>query len=211
MENPVENNVTASLALGTWIGRGQAFGLIAYKSLAAKAQALLEVKESGAYKILGLDWDQFCPQHVGLTRRQVDSIIQNLKEFGETYFQLKEIVTISPEAYRQIAPKIQAESIEIDGEMVRIVPENAVRIRDVVNRLRVDLRKAQDDLRHANDDIDILTTPEIAGLQARMDSCFYELRCMAPGLAAKKQHDLLRALVQRGMNILNEISRNWLQ
>ncbi|HEY2014170.1 MAG TPA: hypothetical protein VGH38_11760 [Bryobacteraceae bacterium] len=206
----MEQTLTESVALGVRIGRGQAFACIAYKSLAAQAQALMEVKESGSYKLLGLDWEQYCPQHAGLSRRQVDSLIDSLKEFGATYYRLKELINISPETYRRIAPQIQDDCLEIEGELVPIAPENAIRIREAVTGLRSDLRKARESLREANKDIDILTTPELAGLQSRLDSCFYDLRMMAPGLVARKEHTVLRAFVQHASAILNEISNTWL-
>lgn len=131
------------LDLGAWIGRGQAFGMVANQSLAAQAQCLQQIRDSGAYKTTDLKWEEFCLQHIGLSKQRVDELIRNLEEFGATYFRLSEIVRISPEAYRQIAPKIEGEQIEIEGKMVPIVPENAVRIRAAVQRLRTALQDAK--------------------------------------------------------------------
>jgi len=203
----MENDVTQSVALGIWIGRGQAFGGIAYKNLADMAKCLEEVKESGSYKIVNPDWEQFCPNHVGLSRRQVDGIIHNLKEFGDTFYQLSEFVNISPETYRQIAPKIHDHQIEIDGVMVPIAAENAIRIRDAVNRMRTQLRQAHEDVRKANDDLDLLTSPEVIALQTRLDACFADIRCLLPRLAANHEDASLRALVDYSIAHLQELAK----
>lgn len=207
----MENDVTQSVALGIWIGRGQAFGGIAYKNLADMAKCLEEVKESGNYKIVEPDWEQFCPNHIGLSRRQVDGIIHNLKEFGDTFYQLSEFVNISPETYRKIAPNIHDHQIEIDGVMVPIAAENAIRIRDAVNRMRTQLRKAQEDVikaqndaRQANDDVEALTSPEVTGLQTRLDACFADMRRLIPRLA-KNNDAALRALVSYSIAHLQDI------
>jgi len=202
----MENDVTRAVSLGVWIGRGQVFGGMAYKSLVDMAKCLEEVRESGSYKIVEPDWEQFCPTHVGLTRRQVDTIIHNLKEFGDTYYQLSEFVNISPETYRKIAPNIHDHQIEIDGVMVPIAAENAVQIRDAVNRMRTQLRKAQEEARQANDDLDVLTSPEVTALQTRLDACFADMRRLIPRLSDKDDHALC-ALVSYSIATLQGMSK----
>ncbi|HEY2013053.1 MAG TPA: hypothetical protein VGH38_06095 [Bryobacteraceae bacterium] len=195
----MENDANQFVDLGTWVGRSQAFGAIGNQCLAAQAKCLQEVRESQAYKLLGLDFEEFCEQRVGLSCRQVETIIRNLKEFGETYFQLSEIVSISPDAYRKIMPKIQDQQIEISGEMVPIIPENSVRIREAVNRLRAELRKA-------NEDVEVLTSPEIASLQSRLDAWLEDLRRMAPRLASKNEDVPLRGLIDYSIGHLQKIA-----
>jgi hypothetical protein len=90
-----------------------------------------------------LNWTDFCLKYVGVSRQRVDVLIQSLDEFGDTYFNLSRIVAVSPETYRQIAGNIEGEQIEINGEKVPIVPENAARIRAAVTQMRVELNKKQ--------------------------------------------------------------------
>ena len=158
--------------LGACIGRAQAFGLIANQCSAAQADSLRRIRDAAAYKLLHLTWDEFCREHAGLSRTRVDTLIDCLEEFGETYFRLSEIVHISPEAYRQIAPRIQAEQLEIEGELVDIVPENATRIRAGVTRLRNQLKQAQ----HAADRAGM---PAIAELHNRLHECFQKMSALA--------------------------------
>jgi len=174
--------------LGTWLGRGQAFGLVANQTLAAQARCLRTIRETEAYKSVCATWEEFCLQYVGLPRRRVDELIEKLEEFGETYFRLSEIVRISPETYRQIAQKVVDGSIEIGGELVPIVPENAPRIRSAVARMRSELKQA----RH---EADIHSTPSISHLMARVDSIYEEMtRQAGRPLITDQQKAQLRGL-----------------
>jgi hypothetical protein len=127
------------LELGARIGRQQAFGVIANKCSAAQALALKQMKENRVYEQLGITWDEFCERHSGVCRRTADRIIGQYDEFGETYFRLSNLVNVSPDAYRALAPAIAGNSIDIGGEEVPIIPENAARIREFVRaQKRVD-------------------------------------------------------------------------
>ncbi len=122
--------------LGTAVGRSQAFAVIANKCSAAQAESMHRIHESQTYKSTGLSWEDFCIQHFGLSRRRVDEIIQRLEEFGTTYFQLCDLVRISPEDYRRLAPSVAGETLDIGGESIPIAPENAARIRQAVATLK---------------------------------------------------------------------------
>jgi hypothetical protein len=141
--NCMLENVDQQFELGAWVGRSQAFGLVANHCSAAQARCLQNLRESDQYKSKGLNWTDFCLKYVGVSRQRVDVLIQSLDEFGDTYFNLSRIVAVSPETYRQIAGNIEGEQIEINGEKVPIVPENAARIRAAVTQMRVELNKKQ--------------------------------------------------------------------
>jgi hypothetical protein len=149
--------------------------------------------------LLGLTWEEFCPNYAGLTRPRVDVLIQNLEEFGATYFRLSEIVRISPETYRRMVPKIEGEQIDIGGEMVSIVPENAVRIRLAVHRMRAELQQAKEQA-------EVLASPGITSLQSRLDSCFEETSRMAGRILSRLEVTALRGLVIYSTHHLKEIS-----
>jgi len=76
---------------GAWVGRQQAFAVIASKCSAAQAAALKEIKQSRVYETLGLTWQEFCLQHAGMTRERADALIRQFDEFGEDYFRLSQI------------------------------------------------------------------------------------------------------------------------
>jgi hypothetical protein len=146
--------------LGAWTGRGQAFGMIANQSSAAQAECLRQIRDTASYKCLHLTWEEFCRDHAGITRPHVDAAIRNLEEFGAAYFRLAEIVRISPKLYRQIAPAVNAESLDVDGESISIAPENAARIRQAVYRLRGELKESRK--REL-----ALSTPDVAALKPK--------------------------------------------
>ena len=85
---------------------------------------------------LGLTWEEFCKDHVGISRQHADNLIRQHAEFGDAYFRLSEIARVSPRAYRQIAGHVDGESIEIDGEILALTPANAGRIRAAIQKLR---------------------------------------------------------------------------
>ena len=196
----MENNAIDHVSLGTQLGRGQAFGVIAFKCSAAQAKCLQEIQESGSYKLLGLTWDDFCAQRIGLSGRRVEMIVRNLKEFGETYFHLSEIVNVSPETYSKLVPHIEDETIEFDGEMIPIAPENAARIRAAVHRLRVRLRSTAQTLEKH-------TSPSITSLQTRLDACFNDMSRLHPRLQVNHEVDWLRGLINYSLTRLRELER----
>jgi hypothetical protein len=153
-----------SLESDAWVGRQQAFALIASKCSAAQAHALKEIKESRAFEQLGLTWEEFCLQHVGLRRERADALIHQFDEFGEDYFRLSQIARISAETYRQVAPKVERDTVNIDGEEIELTLPNAARIRAAIKKMRQErnqARRAADfrepfglaDLRHRHDAI----------------------------------------------------------
>lgn len=195
----MDRDTSESVELGAWLGRGQAFGMVASECSAAHAECLRNMRDSGSYKLLGLTWEEFCPTYAGLTRQRVDVLIQNLEEFGATYFRLSEIVRISPQTYRQMVPKIEGQQIDIGGEMVSIVPENAVRIRQAVHRMRAELQQVKEQA-------EVLASPGITSLQSRLDSCFEEMSRMAVRALSRLEVTGLRGLVGYSINHLKEIS-----
>jgi hypothetical protein len=162
MPDPFDNNV---LEIGRSIGLGQAFGLVATKCSASQARCIQSIRDERRYVALGLTWEEFCRTHLGVSRAYADQLIRNLREFGEAYFQLSQILRISETGYREIAGSVSGEAIEINGEHIPIAPENAARLRAAVARLRADLDRARATPR----------TGIVISLQERLDSCFKEM------------------------------------
>ncbi len=133
-----------SLGAGSWTGRQQAFALMAAKCSLAQARCLRQIRESHAYREYGISWDQFCVKYAGISRSKADRIIRQFKEFGDTYFRLTEIASLSDETYRKLAPHIQDDqTIVIAGEQIPILPENAPRIRAAIQTFREEIRDLQ--------------------------------------------------------------------
>lgn len=134
--------ITEIVELGVSIGKEQTFGLIARGCTAAQAEYIRQMKQSESYKILGLTWDQYCPKYLGISRVTADEIVHRLETLGKDFFRLREFMRISPKVYRRIQPAVKGESIEINGEMVPITPDNSARIRAAVLKIRSELTAA---------------------------------------------------------------------
>ena len=154
----------ALLEVGTWIGRHQAFGLIASKCSAADAACLREIRDNKHYRVLGLTWDEFCSRHAGVDHRTADRIVERLEEFGEAYFNLSQLMPIQPSGYRELASSVTGNTIELDGRKIPITPENAPHIIEAVRELRSRLDREQSKSRIP-----------FSALQNRLDLCHSEL------------------------------------
>src|SRR5580704_8216854 len=110
----------------------QAFNVLAQQCSSARVACLKQVRDTNAYKSLNLTWEEFCPEHAGISRKHADRLIAQLGEFGVPYFQLTDIVPVSPAAFRQIEPTIVDGALEFHGEQIPITRENAVKIKAAV-------------------------------------------------------------------------------
>jgi hypothetical protein len=137
------DNIKEYIEAGACAGRAQAFALIASRCSADQALTLKQLKESRAFEKFGLTWDDFCRNHVGLSRSQADRIIARLDEFGEAYFRLARFARISDEAFREVAPQVTAESIDIEGEPIPLTPRNAPKIRAAIRAIQNQVRQAR--------------------------------------------------------------------
>ena len=131
-----ENEFENVLEIGTWLGRRQAFSLIAGRCSAADAKCLRELRESKKYKLLGLTWEECCKQRAGIGRSTADQIIQNLEEFGPDYFVIAQVTGISASEYRRIRGSVSNHALMHAGEEIPIEVENASRLVAAVDALR---------------------------------------------------------------------------
>ncbi|MCA9642240.1 MAG: hypothetical protein KC492_16150 [Myxococcales bacterium] len=134
------------------IGRHQGLDMISAMGSLMAAQLAKRLKSTKEYKRLGFDWEEFCSRYLGKSRQQVDLSIKNLEEFGSIYFNLSEVVKVSPQTYRAIEGSINEEgAIEFGGEAVKIEKANAARVREIVEHLRKEAEKERQratDLKH---------------------------------------------------------------
>jgi hypothetical protein len=156
---------------GAWVGRQQAFAMIANGCSAAQALCLKQVRETRLFEKLELTWEEFCKEFAGISRAQADRLIQQHEEFGDAYFRLSEIARISPETYRQIASQVSDDGIEFDGGKLALIPENAPKIRAAVQTLRAQLKQVREAGQPAS--------PGIAQLVIRLDALLEEVSTMS--------------------------------
>jgi hypothetical protein len=92
----------------------------------------------------GLTWEEFCKDYAGISRQHAENLIRQYAEFGDAYFRLSEIARVSPKTFQRIARHVVADngadSLEIDGQKLPLIPENAAKIRAAIHSLRNQVR-----------------------------------------------------------------------
>lgn len=184
---------------GMAIGRQQAFAVIAAKCSAAQALTLKKIKETRVYEALGFTWDAYCPEYFGISRVTADRIIQQLSEFGQSYFRLGELTRITEGEFRQIASKVTDEAVEFDGESIPLTPENAPRLRQAVRALRAQLRNAQSRLPPSSGAVSQFLT--------RLDALLSDMRRLNRPLLTAMERQSLRGLAHYAVEKWSEIAR----
>ena len=140
-EIPAE--VAEGLDLGLFLGQHQTLGVVAGRCSAAQAAGLRRLRNEGKFKRLNPRWRDFCAQYLRISGAEADRLIQCWEEFGPAYFELAQLVRISPPAYRQIAPAIRDGALLVDGEAIGLNLENARRLTAAVADLRRSIPKRQ--------------------------------------------------------------------
>ena len=124
------------LDLGLLVGQNQTFGLLSGRCSAAFAATLQRLRQEEKYKVLTPRWRDFCAQYLRISGAEADRVIQCWEEFGAAYFDLAQLVRISPKTYRQIAPAIREGALLVEGEPIGLNVENARKLAAAVADLR---------------------------------------------------------------------------
>jgi hypothetical protein len=193
MEAPV------SVAVGTWIGQEQAFNALAQQCSSARVACLKQVRDTESYKSLNLTWDEFCPEHAGISRSQADRLISQLSQFGVPYFQLTDIVPVSPAVYREIEPAIVDGTIEFRGEQVPITQENATKIKAAVYALRKAVERAESGNL-------VRSRPNITSLQIRFDAYCEDIRRLIHHAKFEESKPAIRGLLVYSAGKIDELT-----
>jgi hypothetical protein len=127
---------TAGLDLGMWLGRREAYGIIAGTCSAAEVASLREIRQQNLFTSHARSWDEFCINLLHVCRRTIDDQIANLEEFGPDFFRLSQITRISAETYRAIRAEITTDGLRLDGQVIALIPENNRRVSAAVAALR---------------------------------------------------------------------------
>ena len=122
--------------LGMMLGNRRAFAAVAGRCSAADAECLRRIRDQKLYLRRAATWEEFCPNHLGLSRAHANRIIRNLEEFGPDYFEVAQLTRITPEQYRAIAPAIRERNIHVNGQAIALIPENSDRVTAAVAELR---------------------------------------------------------------------------
>lgn len=117
--------VDNAIDLGMWIGRRQALATVAGGCSAADAKCLRALREQKKYRLLGMNWEQFCKEKLGMSRSAADQIIALEKELGSAYFTFAQVTGATPDQFRQLRPAISGQKLLHAGEEIPIDAEHA--------------------------------------------------------------------------------------
>src|SRR6266705_108061 len=84
-----------SLCLNRWMGRREAFGLVAGRCAAADIETLRQIREQKLYKQKRSTWAECCALDLHVARRSVDREIGYLEEFGPEFFHVRQMAHIT--------------------------------------------------------------------------------------------------------------------
>jgi hypothetical protein len=124
--------------VGTWVGRKQAFSLVAGRCSAADAEILFEIREKKLFRTIEPTWEEFCVKRLGMTRGYVDRIIRQYNQLGPNFSKLTCFTRIKPAEYRLIAGAVTEDGLAYGGEVIALEPENAPKLAEAVEALRRD-------------------------------------------------------------------------
>jgi hypothetical protein len=132
-----------ALDLGRLLGQRRALTAVAGRCTAAHAQLLRRIHDEKLYLPLSRTWEGFCGPHLAVSRRHADRLISLLNRFGPIYFELSQLVGISPREYLAIEPAVREHTIVVNGEAISLIPENAPKILEAVGQVLHKSRRAR--------------------------------------------------------------------
>jgi hypothetical protein len=132
-----------ALDLGRLLGQRRAFAAVGGRCSAAHAQLLRRIHDEKLYLPIASSWRAFCGAHLAITCRHADRLIALLNRFGPTYFEISQLVGISPRQYLAIEPVLREHKLLVNGETVSLIPENAPKVLDAVAQLLLETRRTR--------------------------------------------------------------------
>jgi hypothetical protein len=124
--------------VGTWVGRRQAFALVAGRCSAADAEILFDIREKKLFRTIEQTWEDFCAKRLGMNRSYVDRVIRQFQELGPNFAKLNCFTRIKPAEYRLIAAAVTGDGLSYGGEVIPLESENASKLTEAVEGLRRD-------------------------------------------------------------------------
>jgi len=118
--------------LARLLGQRRAFAAVAGRCSAAHAQLLRQIHDQKLYLPHAPTWEAFCGPNLAVSRRHADRLISLLNRFGPIYFEITQLVGLSPRQYLAIEPVVRENSLLVNGEAVSLIPENAPKLLEAI-------------------------------------------------------------------------------
>jgi hypothetical protein len=200
------NKLEDAVDLGTWMGRKQAFSLIAGRCSAADAECIRKMRGNKTYRALGLNWDKFCRERLGICRSTADLIVRQLEEFGPAFFTLAQAMRITADEYRRISSAVSGEKLLHAGEEIPIETGNAPRLAAAIEDMR----------RHREAEAATTPSADSQATSAGIDAAFAKIECAVEALGQDIEQACalaldptcranLRTMLLRAINRLGEL------
>lgn len=132
MTTPGPNTVSVE----RWLGRREAFGLVAGRCSAADVECLRQIRDNKLYLENSKNWDEFCRVHLRTSRRKIDTALGQLERHGRTFFHATQMLRLTEAEFCAIKEHLTEEGAMLDGDLVAWTPENGPRIAEGLAKLR---------------------------------------------------------------------------
>jgi len=176
-----------------WLGRRDAFSLMAGRCSAADVQCLKRIRDGKLYLGYATDWPEFCERFLHMSKSNANRLIALRDELGDAYFYIAQVTGISLKEYRTlIAPAVSEDGIRFEREVIPLIPENSKRVAETVSHLRA----------AADTRIQPAERDEVCELIARADGVIEKLRSIR-----RRRGKPDRDLTQRVSALLDRVAR----
>src|ERR1035437_1877347 len=101
-EPQIPTDPREAIDLGRLLGQRRAFAAVGGRCSAAHAQLLRRIHDEKLYRAVAPSWRTFCGTHLATPCRHADRLIALLNRFGPTYFEISQLVGLSPRQYLAI-------------------------------------------------------------------------------------------------------------
>jgi hypothetical protein len=122
--------------LDRWLGRREAFGLIAGRCSAADVECLREIREKQLYLKVAKNWDEFCRVQLRSSRHRIDGAIRQLEKYGHPFFHATQMMRITETEYIAIKPHMSEEGVNFEGEVIPWGTQHTERLAEAIGKLR---------------------------------------------------------------------------
>jgi hypothetical protein len=127
--------------LARLLGQRRAFAAVSGRCSAAHAQLLRQIHDEKLYLPHAPTWEAFCGPNLAVSRRHAYRLISLLNRFGPIYFEIAQLIGLSPRQYLAIEPVVRENSLLVNGEAVSLIPENSPKLLEAIGELLTQSRR----------------------------------------------------------------------
>jgi hypothetical protein len=121
--------------LNRWLGRRDSYGMVASVCSAAEVESLRRIRDDKLYRGISPSWESFCATHLRANRRNIDRTIGYLKEFGPQFFRLTQLLKITPDQYRRIAPQVDEVAVRVNDSSIPLLPDHTEELSAAISEM----------------------------------------------------------------------------